>query len=319
LEHDASTAKAAAWAPWRNRGLMIKAAVFMAITAFIVVWLIVWAGGQDVLQRIQSIPSGNLVAATLLTLILPLTHAWRFQAVLHAAGYPVRVRRAYQLTMGAWPISSITPSKSGDLVKAYYLRQQVPPAVTLGSLLAERAIDMTVLALLSLGGALVFGSTPILLFSLALLGAILAVFVLSPWLTRLPLKPSWRARVELLLSSARALSRTPRLFVTAVALTLANWFLTIAITFVLYDGVGAWVDPLYLAAGLPPSVIAGLAPFAIGGMGTRDSMLILLFAQYASTAQSLSVGILYAFFFRWLLSLLGIPFLQRLMREEPPP
>jgi uncharacterized membrane protein YbhN (UPF0104 family) len=177
---------------------------------------------------------------------------------------------------------------------------------------------MTVLALLSLGGALVFGSLPILLFSLALLGAILAVFVLSPWLTRLPLKPSWRARVELLLSSARALSQTPRLFLVTVVLTLANWFLTISITYVLYAGVGAWVDPLYLAAGLPPSVIAGLAPFAIGGMGTRDAMLIVLFQPYASEAQSLSVGILYAFFFRWMLSLLGIPFLQRLMHEERP-
>ena len=42
--------------------------------------------------------------------------------------------------------------------------------------------------------------------------------------------------------------------------------------------------------------------------------MIVLFAAYASSAQALTVGLVYAFFFRWLLSLVGLPFLQQLMR-----
>jgi glycosyltransferase 2 family protein len=79
--------------------------------------------------------------------------------------------------------------------------------------------------------------------------------------------------------------------------------------------VDANVPLLYTFAALPPALFAGLMPFTLGGMGTRDSVIMLLFEGYATTAQSLTVGILYSFFGRWLLSILGIPFLQRLIKE----
>jgi hypothetical protein len=44
----------------------------------------------------------------------------------------------------------------------------------------------------------------------------------------------------------------------------------------------------------------------------------VLFAGYASAAQSLSVGLLYAFFFRWLLSLLGLAFLHQIGKAARP-
>ena len=295
---------------------MIRGAIFLVVTAIIVAGLITWAGGSDVIRLLSGVSADHLAAALLLTLILPITHAWRLQTVLAAAGYAIGQRRAFQLTMGAWPISSITPSKSGDLVKAYYLRHQIPATVTMGGLLAERAIDVAVLSVLAFIGSVVFGLPITILFSAALLGAILAFFLLAPWLSRLPLKPSWRNRIELLLSSSTALWRSPRAFTITVILTLTNWLVTFLVTMVLYDAVGASVPFIYVMAGLPPAVIAGLAPFTVGGMGTRDSILILLFEQYASYAQSLSVGIMYAFYFRWLLSLLGIPFLLRLTQER---
>ncbi len=304
-----------AWAPWRNRKLMLRGAIFLAVTAIIVVGLIVWAGGSDVLHTIQGIGPEHLVLVALLTFGLTLSHAWRFKTVVRAAGFEISARRAFQLTMGAWPVSAISPSKSGDVVKAYYLRQQVPVIATLGALLAERAIDMAVLSAMALVGSLLLRQQVILLLSILLLGGMTGFFLLAPWLSRLPLKPTWKQRLHLLLASTHALWRSPALFAATVAATLVNWSLTILIMVVLFDGVGAQVPALNVAAGMPPAAIAGLAPFAIGGMGTRDSALILLFDGYANAAQSLSVGILYALFLRWLLSLAGIPFLQRLLRE----
>jgi uncharacterized membrane protein YbhN (UPF0104 family) len=96
---------------------------------------------------------------------------------------------------------------------------------------------------------------------------------------------------------------------------LFNWVVTVFIAWILFHAVDAKVPLLYTFAGLPPALFAGLMPFTLGGMGTRDSVIMLLFEGYATSAQSLTVGILYAFFGRWLLSILGIPFLQRLIKE----
>jgi hypothetical protein len=256
-----------------------------------------------------------MILATLLTLTLPVVHAWRFRTVLNAISYTVSWERSFHLTMAAWPVSSITPSKAGDLIKAYYLRKDVPATVSAGSLLAERAVDVAVLSAMSLVGSAFFDRPAITVFSGMILLGIAAVFVLAPLTRRFKLKPAWRQRVDLVLSSTYALTRSPSLLAATIGLTLLNWVTTVLIAWILFQAVEADVPLLYTFAGLPPALFAGLVPFTLGGMGTRDSVIMLLFEGYATSAQSLTVGILYAFFGRWLLSILGIPFLQRLIKE----
>jgi uncharacterized membrane protein YbhN (UPF0104 family) len=311
-------AAAAPWAAWRSRALLLKAGLLLAVTAATVAGLVGWAGAGDVRGLILGVGAGHLLAVALLTLCLPLIHAWRLRVVLAATGYELSWRRSFRLVMATWPVSSLTPAKSGDLLRAYYLRQQVPPTVTVGGLLAERAIDLAVWGTLSLVSSLFFRQPAITLFSAAVLGGVLALLlVLAPRAERLPLPSRWLNRIELLLSSAHALARRPRRFAQLVGLTLLNCLATILVTAILFDAVGARIPFLYTVAALPPTMFASLLPFTLAGMGTRDSMLILLFGEYAGSAQSLSVGILYAFFFRWLLSLLGIPFLQQLTKDDP--
>ena len=303
------------WAPWRNRGLLIRIGVFIVVTSAIVVGLIGWVGARDVASLISGVNPQLMVLATLLTLTLPVVHAWRFRTVLNAIGYKVSWRRSFHLTMAAWPISSITPSKSGDLIKVYYLRKEVPATVAAGSILAERAVDVAVLGAMSLVGSLFFDRPAITIFSGLVLLGMAGVFIIAPWTRRLPLKPAWRERVDLVLSSTYALSRSPSLLFTTLSLTLLNWATTVLIAWILFRAVDANVPLLYTFAALPPALFAGLTPFTLGGMGTRDSVIMLLFEGYATAAQSMTVGILYSFFGRWLLSILGIPFLQRLIKE----
>ncbi|HEX3246960.1 MAG TPA: lysylphosphatidylglycerol synthase transmembrane domain-containing protein [Chloroflexota bacterium] len=305
----------AAWAPWKNPALLIRIGVFLVVTSAIVAGLIGWVGARDVLSLLSGISPGPMLLATLLTLTLPAVHAWRFRTVLNAIGYSVSWRRSFHLTMAAWPISSITPSKAGDLIKAYYLRKEVPASVSAGSLLAERAVDVAALGAMSLVGAAFFDRPAITIFSGLILLGIAGFFVLAPFARRLPLKPAWRQRVDLVLSSTYALSRSPSLMAVTLGLTLLNWVTTVLVAWILFRAVDADVPWLYTFAGLPPALFAGLIPFTLGGMGTRDSVIMLLFDGYATSAQSLTVGILYAFFGRWLLSILGIPFLQRLIKE----
>ena len=88
-----------------------------------------------------------------------------------------------------------------------------------------------------------------------------------------------------------------------IGLTLINCATTVLVTAVLFDAVSASVPLAFVTAAILPAMSPDRCRSRLAGMGTRDSVLIILFAAYASAAQSLSVGLLYAFFFRWLLSL----------------
>src|SRR5215213_9719335 len=103
----------------RNRATLLRSAVLVAITVLLLWTLVDWVGTTDVVGSIQRLGSGHLAVVTLLTLVLPVSHAWRLQAALAATDHRLSFRRAFDLTLAVWPISSLTPAKSGDLVKAY--------------------------------------------------------------------------------------------------------------------------------------------------------------------------------------------------------
>ena len=302
-----------------GRGGLVRTAIVLAATIAVLASLAYWVGTTDIAGVMRLLTPGHLVAALGLTLILPVAHALRLQVALAATGSNLGFKRSLRLTMGVWPISSLTPAKSGDLIKAYYLRDQISPTVTAGALLAERAIDLAVWGALSLGASLLVQQIPTAIFSAGVFGGILVVlFVLAPRADRLPISGKWRDRVHLLLASTRGLARRPGLLAALIGLTLVNCLVTVLVTSILYAGVGASVPLTAVAASVLPAMFAGLLPFTLAGMGTRDSVMIALFAPYASGAQSLGAGLLYAFFFRWLLSLLGLPFLRQLASEAPP-
>src|SRR3954452_11344778 len=134
-------------APWslpRSRATIVRTAVVVGVTVLVIASLASWAGTADVASLIGSLGATRLLAVLVLTLTLPITHAFRLQAALLATDHRLGFRRALWLTLAIWPISSLTPAKSGDLVKAYYLRDRVPSMITAGALLAERSVDLAV-------------------------------------------------------------------------------------------------------------------------------------------------------------------------------
>ena len=147
------------WALPRGRAAIVRALVLVSVTVLVLASLASWAGTADVVSLIGSLGAARLLAVLLLTLVLPVTHAWRLQVALRATDNHLSFSRALWLTLAVWPISSLTPAKSGDLVKAYYLRDRVPALVTAGALLAERAVDLAVWGCLSLVASLSLSTT----------------------------------------------------------------------------------------------------------------------------------------------------------------
>jgi len=109
----------------------------------------------EVVGLLQTIPKKVWALAVILTLTFPLMVAWRWQVILQALGCCIPFSRSLIVVLGVWPLGTVSPAKSGDLLRAAGLRLYVEPSVCAGSVVAERIADFFVLTMFALTGAII--------------------------------------------------------------------------------------------------------------------------------------------------------------------
>jgi uncharacterized membrane protein YbhN (UPF0104 family) len=292
-----------------------KTLLFVGITLLIFYLLFTRIDFFAVLDILKQVSIWYLLSAFLvLTVLSPLMSALRWQGILKSMNYHVSFLRCSLITVGIWPLSAISPSKSGDLLKAYSLKNEVPVSKVIGSVLTERVLDILSLATFSLVGAVLFRKLEILSIAIIILAGITLVFIIANIGIRLPIKEAWQEKLDNLLLSTRTFAQNKWTFVLIVFLTFGKSFAQILQAKILFHAVDVQVPLLFTTAALPIAIFVGLIPITLGGMGTRDSAIVFFFSSYASASQSLAVGILYSFFGYWLLSIIGLPLMRRALR-----
>jgi glycosyltransferase 2 family protein len=290
-----------------------RMAVLAGVTAVVFYLIFRNVPFHDVLARLRTAHTLPLLMGALLTVTFPIFSALRMEAVLAGIGRRIELGRAFTIIMAGFTFSTFTPSKGGDLARAWFLRGRAPVSSVLGSVLAERLLDVLTLLAFCLVGSLVFHWNTLALLS----GALLVCGILGTTLlltVHLPIPAKLRPKVERLLESLRVLLRRPGLFVYVLSLTLANWLASIIQAWLFYRSLGCPMPFARVLAALPAAIFVGLVPITIAGMGTRDSALIRLLAAQAAPEISLAVGMLYSLFGYWLPGLVGLPFLRSAMR-----
>ncbi|TSC72491.1 MAG: hypothetical protein G01um101438_575 [Parcubacteria group bacterium Gr01-1014_38] len=295
---------------WSERRGQLRGVVLLVITALIFYLLFRRIDLMSVLQTLATIPFRTWRAAFLLTISFPMLSALRWHYTLKAIGHRVSILRCLKIILGTSPISAIAPSKAGDLLKALSLRGEISLLEVGGTVLAERVLDVIVLAALALAGGIVVGNSLITRLAVAIVGAGIAGLLLLPMLVASIKKPKLREKLERLIRVLHALRAQPSKAFAIALFTVLNWLASIVQTHLLLLAVGAHPPFWLTAAALPIAIFIGLIPITIGGMGTRDAALVTLLASAATAPQALSVGLLYSFFGYWLLAILGLPFMK---------
>lgn len=238
----------------------------------------------------------------------------RWQTVLDAMGYNIPFSRCFNVLMAALPLTSITPSKSGDVIRAYYLRDEIPATKTAGSVLTERIFDVLTLVLFSLAGMALYHryefATAVLIM---LILTALLVFLLCSDL-QLPVNESWNSKAQNVALSMKRLIRNKKALISVTFYSLLIWFLSIIQSLLFFYALRIDVPMTFIMGNLPIAIFIGMIPVTLGGMGTRDAAIIILFSDYASSSELLAVGILFSAFRYWLLSLVGIPFMRMMTK-----
>lgn len=257
-----------------------------------------------------------LLIALLLLSIIILIGIKRWQIILNAMDYPIPYRKCFTVVMGALPLTSITPSKSGDVIKAYYLKDEIPISKTIGSVLTERVFDIFTLVFFSLIGMIFCQKFEYAGIALIALLGIAAIFFIPHVHLNVLKEDSWTNKFHNIILSMKTLTKDKKAFSSVMLYSFSNWFLSIIQTLIFFYAIGVKIPLLFTLANIPIAIFIGFIPVTLGGMGTRDAAIIFLFSGYATPSELLGVGILFSVFRYWLLSLIGIPFMRKLIRES---
>lgn len=244
-----------------------------------------------------------------LSLFIPLTlgSAWRL-TLLAPHGTGVRLWEATRLTLAASAMNALLPSKLGDITKAYFMRDHGVQSgmVALAVVVLEKSLDLLALLVWCVAGLSIRGSKDGLFLGVIPVAAALLIGVAvtgSPqiargatWLATRLLPERWRGKV-LDLSTAwqelqrRLMTDRPRgLKITSTSILL--WLLHLAQIWIFLLALGARI-PFVVHLGLAPlAILAGLLPFTMAGVGTRDAALVLLYAPYVGAPAAAALGLL---------------------------
>lgn len=271
----------------------------------------------SVIQVLSNVSPFYLLLSILILGVIVILSVRRWQIILQITGYSISFQRSFYILMAAFPLTSITPAKSGDVIKAYYLRDKVPMSKTIGTVLAERMFDLFSLLLISIIGSMFNFQKKILVFLIPIFFLLIMLFILSGRNFRVPfIKDSWHDKLQNMMLSIRTIMKNKKTFFTILTISIALWFLAMIQIMLFFYALDINVPFIFAMANIPIAIFVGFIPITLGGMGTRDATIIMLFAEYAEPEKLLGVGILFSIFRYWILSLVGIPFMRTMIKKN---
>lgn len=295
---------------------ILKPLLVTVITLFIFYLLFTQIDAKSVIQVLSSANLVYILASILvLALIVPIA-VFRWQIILKVTGHPLPFWRCFNIFMAALPITSISPSKSGDVIKAYYLKEEIPMSKTIGTVYTERVFDLFSLIFLSFVGSLLYRNMEFLIILTPALLIVTLLFITPNANLRIPfIKDSWNSKLQNIMLSMRSLTRCKKEFLVVTLLSLISWMLAVFQTMLFFYALGIDIPFIFTMANIPIAIFIGMIPVTLGGMGTRDAAIIYLFSEFGVPSELLGVGILFSIIRYWFLSITGIPFMHNLMQK----
>ncbi len=249
---------------------------------------------------------GGLLAVLPLTLGIALRFKWLTGA---AIGLPITAR----LILAASTLNLFLPSKMGDLAKAWVLERHhgFERKFAISLVVFEKLLDL--LALLAVGAVTLLAMgprDPVFLGGAGLVtaGLIVLCLAISPLAERVPVPrllggfaAEWHGLIRWFWSRpGRALG--------TIGFSLLLWAGHLAQVWMFAHALGP--VPLVPAMGAATlSIIVGLLPFTIAGIGTRDLAIVFFFGAWLSPAQCAALGMLVTL--RYVLpAVAGLPFVN---------
>jgi uncharacterized membrane protein YbhN (UPF0104 family) len=231
----------------------------------LLIWLFSSQGWDKILSAFRQIEVWQLVLALGLMLISRLAVSGRWYILLRGAGERISFGLTARITFAGLFASNFLPTTiGGDVVRlGGALRFGISRAVGLTSLIVDRLVGMTGMAMALPGLALITGSTPV------------SLMTTMPLLPNDSLRRGWRRLRDV---SALWVKR-PDILLAALGLTWVHMLATFAIADLVLVGMRQKA-PFLLIGGMWSLVyFITLLPVSVNGMGTQELAISLLFTR----------------------------------------
>jgi len=284
--------------------------IFAFVSAFILFILFkTWVNLEGFYQVAREIDKFYFYWAFALMAPITFLGVTRWYLVLKAAGFKIAFWKIFKVVISGISLS-LVPGRLGDLARSYPLRNSIPVAQSIGTIILEKIIDVSVLILFSGIGLLMLGQmiAATIMFCLAV-GTIPALMIVRRVRLKLPLNNGVISKLSDAASILNTVGQRKIILIAAALVSGLNWILSILQVYWLFRAVDSTVPLSAVFAFHPLSTFVGLIPVTIAGVGTRDSAIIYFFKEFASAEQSLTVGILYGIQAYWTIGLVCLPLL----------
>lgn len=254
-----------------------------------------------------------LIIAPIFSVFYIVIFVKRWQSILKTMDFKITYKEAFNIVMGVFPFASITPSTVSDGFRAYYLKDRIRTSKVIGSVLTERTLDFITLCLFFIIGITFENKFEFFGIAIIILIGISLVVCLAHVNINLPLKRIWNERLQNIFFSIKTITRNQEYFMIVIGYSILIWILSVLQIMIFFYSLGIKISFLAMMAGVPLAIIIGQIPVTLGGAGTRDAALIILFSEYARPEQLLGVGLFFSLFRVWLPSIVGIIFMRKMI------
>ncbi len=287
----------------------------------------------------RQIAIGPVLLSLALFPVFLIVKAYRWNLVLRELGVePPPLRETSELYAIGLYAGGVTPGQSGDLIKAWYMKERgAPLPVTLFSIVLDRLFDFVIMAILALLGIVAFVDAfpPAMRQPLTIATVVFAVIVFASTPLMMarasrerlfgiftPLLPArFRPAVEKWRAQFAGLSMRPALLVVLIAASIGSALSTIVRIWLLFQALPLAAVPLttIVACTAIISILQAL-PISFAGVGVRDAVLVAALARYGySTELALTLSALFLLLNIEHILLGFLVSLRRPLGRTPPP
>lgn len=236
--------------------------------------------------------------------------ALRWKTLLGLAGCRKNYSFVLKTYLASVPIAKVTPSNTGDFIRAFYLKDELPMSKSAGIITAEIITDFIVLSLLALLGGIIMKAKVIIIASLLILAGAALFLIISARLKMFSKIKTARLgeRIENFSQIYRIILKNYPAIFTVLFYTFLIWLIMILVFKILFLALGVNIAFLKILAVQSITVIFGLLPVTVSGVGLRETSMIFWYQGLASASSVLAAGLIYSFLALFFLPLLCLPF-----------
>lgn len=278
--------------------------VFGTISAIAILFQIVDL--KSICHSIAHSDSRFLLAAGFLAFLSVAIISLRLKLFLSVVGYPVTFLNCLTATMCGLSLNLILPARGGDLLKLAYLPKNQEPSLGIlaSAALLERCFDILALGLIGLTASLLLGLQNAAIASgLVVFGTILGLLLL-PRMGSLPIIGKKLGNFPKIIQQT---SRCKLELLACFFIACLCWTTNSIIMGFLVKAFDNTVSITHAFSATPPSILVGIVPVSLWGVGTRDGALAYFLQGLTAPENAISAGFLYTAFVYWLLGLIGLP------------